>query len=215
MSAPQELTCTLCGSDNIVEQFTIENRTFFECPICDLLFVHPEEGPSPDQEIKRYTCHNNNLQDSGYLGYLSRIVDRVRPALTTTARGLDFGCGPTQALTHLFRRHNIILEGYDPFFGPPLPTLSSQYDFITCAEVAEHFRAPLIEFKRMRELIRPGGTIAIMTNFREGDRRTPSWWYLRDITHRSFYSQKTFEVLGTMLQWTLSSVSNNIAVFQS
>ena len=56
-------------------------------------------------------------------------------------------------------------------------------------------------------MLKPGGILAIMTNFYSEEIDFDEWWYQRDPTHVSFYSIKTFEWLSESFNWNI--LSNN------
>ena len=209
------LSCPLCDSAGVTSMFSHSVRSFVECSVCDLLFTTPSSDLSLAQEKKRYEQHNNCPTESGYLRHLDRMRIQLAPHLKSGSCGLDFGCGPAKGMSRLFESAGFVMENYDPFFGPALPQQKRQYDFITCAEVVEHFRDPKTELYLMQSLLKPGGWISIMTNLREGDRRVPTWWYLRDSTHRSFYSKRTIEFIAGMLSWRINSMKEEIVTFQA
>lgn len=220
-----QIACPLCGENRIDILFSIAERSFLECSQCDLLFIPPSNFPSFAEEKSRYDQHNNCLMDAGYIRHLDRVRTQLVAHLKPGALGLDFGCGPDRCLSRLFEDDGFAMDNYDPFYGPALGKRSAgkrgagkrsaQYDFITCSEVAEHFSDPRAEFNLMQSLLCPNGWVSIMTNLREGDRRCASWWYLRDITHRCFYSKRTFEFISGMLPWRLESVVDDVITFQS
>ncbi len=209
------LICPLCNSMDVVVLFSILPRLFSECSRCDLLFATTPCELSFTQEKHRYMQHNNSSTDPGYLLHLDRMRIQLVPQLKSGACGLDFGCGPDKGMSRLFEASGFIMENYDPFFDQTLSAKERQYDFITCSEVAEHFRDPKAEFKLMQALLHPTGWVSIMTNLREEDRRNPTWWYLRDTTHRSFYSKRTIEYIAGMHSWRVESVIDDVVLFQS
>ncbi len=206
--------CPLCTAPDAAKQFDQGERTFLECSHCDLLFTDPISLLSQDQERRRYDNHENGVDCVGYRAHLKRVSDRLIPKLSAGAVGLDFGCGPVPALARLFAESGFTMDTYDPFYAPALGPVSHRYDFITCTEAAEHFGNPRQEFLLMQQLLKPGGRIGIMTNLREGDRRSSAWWYLRDPTHRCFYSRKTFQWLATFLRWNVVSDTDDVIVMQ-
>lgn len=119
-------------------------------------------------------------------------------------RVLDFGCGPGPVLVELLSRRGHDAIGYDPFFAPDAD-LSRPFDIVFCTETAEHFRSPRDSFDQLTELVKPGGTLAMMTSLHPGPERVGEWWYLRDETHVSFYSLRTFEWIAGHWGFTLEA----------
>ena len=71
------------------------------------------------------------------------------------------------------------------------------FDFITSTEVIEHVADPGKFLRELNELLRPGGFLALMTQFKpSGDREFFQWWYRQDLTHISFFSEKSLTLIG-------------------
>ena len=85
------------------------------------------------------------------------------------------------------------IKQYDPFFHADITVLEQKYDYITCTEVAEHFKDPYQEFELLRKLLRPKGKLYIMTEFFDAEKDFGSWYYKNDPTHVFFYHKKAFE----------------------
>jgi cyclopropane fatty-acyl-phospholipid synthase-like methyltransferase len=81
------------------------------------------------------------------------------------------------------------------FYAPDSHVLEQKYDFITACEVVEHFHYPEKEFRLLRSLLKPGGTLYIMTNMITKPERFQNWYYRRDPTHVFFYTPDTFEYI--------------------
>lgn len=207
--------CPLCLTANATPRFEVGARGYFECAHCDLLFTSPDCLLDPAEEKRRYGMHENDLNSEGYVTHLSKLTRQLLPKLTSGDRGIDFGCDPTPVLVHLIQNSGFPMVGYDPHFGPLLPAMPVSYDFLTCTEAAEHFQNPNAEFRLIQALVKPGGRIAIMTSLREGQRRDASWWYLRDPTHRCFYSRRTADVIALLHSWKLETIADDVLIFQT
>lgn len=204
--------CPLCCARSSGAIFEIAARKFYECSNCDLLWASPACTLVPEEERARYLRHQNDVEDPKYQSHLRRIIIPLAPHLIPGMRALDFGCGPTTALATLLAERGVHAESYDPFFFPSLPACSGELELITCSEVAEHFHDPRKELSLMHSLLAPRGLLAVMTNLREGARRSPSWWYLRDSTHRCFYSRRTFTVICELFPWELLSIADDVVI---
>ena len=81
-------------------------------------------------------------------------------------------------------------------------------------EVLEHLPNPLEVITKLFGLIRPGGTLAIMTALHPGNwDMFEKWWYRKDDTHVSFFSKRTLEQLANALGADLALADNkNLAV---
>lgn len=205
-------SCPICILNSASFAFIANNRNFFECNDCALLFVSPDQHLSKEDEKKRYDLHVNTENDQGYIGHLEKLKDAILPKLSKEMLGLDYGCGPTPVMQQIFQTAGFQMQSYDPIYQPT--TLTQTFDFITCSEVVEHFQNPRSEFLKLKSLLKPKGLLAIMTRIRDYNINDSSWWYLRDTTHYCFYSVKTFEKIAEMFNWRLDSVFENIVVFQ-
>ena len=138
----------------------IRKRRHRLCGRCRLLFVEDEFLPTAEEERGRYAKHQNGPHDAGYVAFLRQAVTAARPHLRPGMRGLDYGCGHTPTLCGLLAAEGLVCENYDPFFHPDLP--AGPFDFLFATEVVEHFHHPLREWRKMTDLLRPGGRLAVM-----------------------------------------------------
>lgn len=172
---------------------------FFHCPECDVRFLHSSLRLTAAAEESRYHSHNNDPNDSGYRTFLQPLVNALSPHLPQAAHGLDFGCGPGPLLALMFRELGFAMDTYDPIFQPQTPSREPGFDFVTLSEVAEHFFAPLVEFRRLHAWLRPGGWLGVMTALAEPPVDFATWYYRRDPTHVVFFSRRSFEWLAHKL----------------
>jgi hypothetical protein len=171
------------------------------------VWVAAAEHLSPAAEQDRYARHHNAATDSGYVAYLSAVVDTVLavagPELGPT---LDFGCGEHAVLTGLLRRRGIDCTPYDPLYGIGGDAPGRTYRTIVACEVVEHFRDPRAEFARLGRLLAPGGRLVIRTGLVTPAVDLATWWYARDPTHIAFYRVETIDAaarsLGLQRTWT-------------
>ena len=103
---------------------------------------------------------------------------------------------------------------YDPFFYPDKDVLTKQYDFITCTETVEHFHNPWKEFNTLNTILKPNGWLGVMTSFLTTDVMFENWYYRRDPTHVTFYSEKTFQVIASQRNWICEIKSKDIALLK-
>ncbi|GAO29350.1 putative methyltransferase associated with DUF414 [Geofilum rubicundum JCM 15548] len=128
------------------------------------------------------------------------------PFLEPDMEGMDFGCGPNPVLARMLEKNDCACSYYDPFFFPELP--DERQDFIFATECFEHFFDPNQELKLLTALLRPDGTLTIMTNFWDETMDVANWWYLKDSTHVSFFHTKTFEYICTRYGYDLAYSDN-------
>ena len=208
----ENLACPLCGSSTGPTYFVDGRRRYACCTECALVFVHPADRPRPLEEALRYLEHENRRDDPGYAAFLRRLADPVCAHVPIGARGLDVGCGPTPLLSELLTASGRPTEHYDPLFFPVAELLLETYDFVTCCEVVEHAHDPTALFGQLSRLIRPGGVIAIMTQFRPTHDSFDSWWYRRDTTHVCFFSEPTLRWVARHLALTVTFPVANVAL---
>ena len=188
------LTCPLCLSN---QQFTHltgpKNRGYQQCHRCYLIFMERKFLPDPSAEKARYTAHQNDAENEGYVLFLQLAIVPTLPYLDVSMRGLDFGCGPSPTLSGLLNALGMQCENYDPYFYPALP--DHQYDFIFATEVIEHFFNPADSFQRISELLLPGGILTLMTEPWTTHEGFAEWHYAKDMTHVCFYHAKTISYI--------------------
>lgn len=138
------------------------------------------------------------------------MIGRLPPR----AVGLDFGCGPVTAMEHLFRGAGHSMASWDPLFLPDPAPLGATYDFITCSEVLEHVASPTELLDQLQRLLRPGGLLGVMTQFRDPNRPFPAWWYRRDPTHVCFYSRHTMSWIAKRRGWEVEFAPRCVSLFR-
>ncbi len=188
------MMCPLCQySDAMIPTRGADERTYFRCPQCYLIFT--QQHLTRAEEAARYRTHQNGAQHEGYVNFLNRAVTPALPYLNTAQYGLDYGCGPTPTLSVILKeKYNIACDDYDPIFYPHMP--NRNYDFIFSTECFEHFFSPAKEIMRLKELLKPQGILVIMSDLWSEKTDLKTWYYFRDKTHVSFYHAKTFQYIA-------------------
>lgn len=207
--------CPLCAGAAAAPLTTDDGKTCFACGTCDLIAVAPRHHLDPAAERARYLLHHNDPADAEYRRFLGRLTEALAPRLAPGAEGLDYGCGPGPTVSVMLAEQGFSMTDYDPLFAPDPVALRRRYDFITCTEAAEHFRAPAAEFERLAGLLRPGGWLGVMTTLQPPRAQFAAWWYARDPTHVCFYSARTLDWIAARYGWRVIFPSENIALFQS
>lgn len=160
------------------------------------MFVPPKFHLSAEQEKAEYDLHCNSPQDEGYRQFLSRVLIPLVDKLPTSARGLDFGCGPGPTLSQMFIEAGYKMDVYDKFYATDRKVFHRQYEFISCTEVVEHLSSPGVTFDALFDLLKPGGWLGIMTKLVIDASAFAKWHYKNDLTHIAFYSSDTFQWLA-------------------
>lgn len=192
----QKVCCPLCDTDQTSLFHQDKKRPYLRCHQCALVFIAPPFLPTRSTEIAEYKLHQNNVDDAGYLRFLSRLVDSLTPHVSDHSSVLDYGSGPCPALATLLVKAGYDVDCYDPIFGPHM-IKKRHYDVITATEVIEHFHYPKLEWLRWMSLLRDHGWLGIMTKRVIDAERFANWHYKNDPTHVCFFSEETFNWLGT------------------
>jgi hypothetical protein len=213
-------TCIVCGAKtNTLTDSELTNPEpviYHVCTTCNLITKAPFTHPTHEDEKTLYTHHNNSMENVGYVNMFNRFIAAAIDPFINTGSGLDFGSGPGPVLYELLKQKGFTMAHYDPYFHDEKTVLTKTYDLITSTEVFEHLSNPLTTFKTLAKMLNKDGILAIMTSFHPKDDETfLSWWYRRDPTHISFYTDKTFEYLTkeTKLQQIYTN-HKNIIVFK-
>jgi 2-polyprenyl-3-methyl-5-hydroxy-6-metoxy-1,4-benzoquinol methylase len=148
---------------------------------------------SGEEEKQQYLTHLNDVKDSRYQNFVRPIVDAVTAHFGPQHKGLDFGAGTGPVISWLLAQRGYEIVQYDPFFYPFPETLQREYDYIVACEVVEHFYHPEREFALLRNLLRKGGMLFIMTLLYDDSIAFSRWFYKNEDTHVFFYQAETFQ----------------------
>jgi SAM-dependent methyltransferase len=208
-----DVVCPLCTAPISVGYLETSDRRYFRCAECDLVFVHPDDRPGPEEEAARYLAHRNSGDDAGYVRFLRRLADPVCARMPAGSRGLDVGCGPVPVLAELLTDAGRPTVSHDPLFRPAKEVFRDTYDFVTCSEVVEHAHDVAALFAQLVGVLRPGGTLGVMTSLLDDRTDFESWWYRRDLTHVCFYSDVTMRWIGRRWSLDVEISAPNVILF--
>lgn len=137
------------GSTSAARGGRTRSRRYQACDTCGHIQCAIDDLPDSQDERERYDEHHNTLEDHRYREYLERFLTAaVAPFVPPGGRILDFGSGPTPALTHLLAAAEYDPVPYDPFYTPeesalaspaggdPLPPPGDSADSVDSAESA-------------------------------------------------------------------------------
>ncbi len=206
-------TCPLCSNPSVGPFHQDATRDYLHCPMCGLVFAHPDSYLTRQEEFKRYELHINDPEDGRYRLFLSKLFKPVAKQLAQNANGLDFGSGPGPLLKLMFEEEGHSMSTYDAFYAPDTQVFERDYDFIVSSETVEHLHQPFRDLERLWSCLKPGGVLGIMTGIRYEDIDFKSWYYIRDLTHVAFFSPQSFEWLARQWGAKLEFVGETVVIF--
>jgi SAM-dependent methyltransferase len=184
-------------SDPWLDYPEIYNDRYYAGGGADPLVDYRFELEHPRRSIRRYEWE-------GIRTLVADLTGGHRP----TRRWLDYGCGNGGLVRHLRSVGAAEAFGFDEgaitaeASARGIPTLGSQelaamaggFDVVTAIEVIEHTLDPVLELRRMRRLLRPGGLLFMTTgNARPYADRLPKWKYVIPELHISYFEPSTLE----------------------
>lgn len=198
-----KVTCELCGStrlSTLVDPHLKINDSLLTYTVCnDCGFTKKTHLAllKAQDEKKQYDFHENSLENEGYKAMLEAFLNETVSPFIGQGDVLEFGAGPGPVLGHLLKEKGFSVTLYDPFYHNDLDVFTKRYDLITSTEVFEHFHNPLKTIKTLVDLLKKDGLLAIQTSFKtDSNEAFLNWWYRRDLTHVSFYTYKSFQVIA-------------------
>jgi len=201
--------CRLCGGERVGHFARANRRDYLRCEDCRLVVVRQDQLPGRQEERAEVALHNNDPHDQRYRAHLAKLTKPLAAGLPDTAKGLDFGSGPGPAISHMLGEQGYKVANYDPAFAPDHHLLQSQYDFIACTEVVEHFHTPAKDFALLAQLLKPGGRLGVMTQMLSGAIDFEKWYYPREISHVA-----TFTWIAQRYGWQMEIIGPDVVIFE-
>jgi SAM-dependent methyltransferase len=193
--------CPLCHGKDSQWLAGPDDRTYFACQHCALVYCDVASLPDPTTERERYLKHRNSPVDGGYLAFLQRAVGAAARVKLIEGDLLDFGCGHTPVLADVLKTYpGITLALFDPLFFPDPAVLNARYDIVFCIEVVEHFHDPRNSWQTLTGLLKPGALLTIMTHLLDDPAGFSDWYYARDRTHVCFYQPGTMDWIADLFK---------------
>lgn len=208
------MQCPLCENQCCQHYWQDKHRDYWQCNICQLVFVPPAQRLSPQLEKTEYDLHKNSPDDAGYIRFLNRLAHPLTEVLSDKGTGLDYGCGPCPVLATLLTRSGHDVRYFDPFYFPDEKVFTQHYDFISCSEAIEHFFNPGEIWQMWMSLLKNNGWLAIMTKRVIDRHRFKTWHYKNDPTHVSFFSEETFHWLAKTYHMRLEVSGSDVVLLQ-
>lgn len=192
--------CILCGSKTKEIRVKKLGR-YHVCSCCDFISKDKKNYLTLEEEKARYDRHNNSFKDPDYIAYFNDFLDKAVFPFVKGREGLDFGSGPVPVLGKILSEdYGYDMDLYDLNYAPEKVYQGKKYDLITSTEVVEHLSDPMEVFKLFQSLLKKDGILAIMTTFHDGNLKDfKEWYYIRDRSHKSFYTLKTLEYIGNQV----------------
>lgn len=210
------IPCKICGN-GATEIFSLpvskkaghpipdlpDDCPYYNCANCNFLFSTHLDG-ADHTEVYDETYWNE--QDPDWYGRVNQTLRLVLLANSLLRKApdrleiLDFGCGPNGFVQKARDDLQLSAWGTDiisPKFAPEwfLKTPDTRkFDIVVACEVIEHLPDPMMQFRRIRDMLIPGGVFAFQTAYYDSAVCGRDWWYLGpDNGHISLYSQKAFD----------------------
>lgn len=207
--------CPLCLAEQCQFFYQDSRRHYYQCQCCNLVFADRASVLSAQDELAQYQLHQNDLNDEGYRNFLQRLAGPLLQVLPSSGlSGLDFGCGPGPLLAKMLTEAGHTMAVWDPYFAAEDAVLQQQYQFICCSEAIEHFVNPAQEWALWLSLLKPGGTLAIMTKRYTTLEAFAGWHYKLDPTHVSFFSESTFRYLADRDNFELDFAATDVVILR-
>lgn len=177
MTSPR---CALCRAEPARPWFTRGRATWWRCPRCRFLFVHPQ----PDQQTLERLYESAYYDQTRELGEKHLSMWRARvlalESIVPPGRLLDVGCGAGEFLLTALARdwdvwglevsHRAVDSLPEPVRAraivgtlEALPIEQGSLDVLTLFDVIEHVQTPLDFLDRARAPLKSGGLLAITT----------------------------------------------------
>lgn len=205
--------CPLCGNSNGEFFFKDKFRTYLQCPACSLLFVPAEYIPSVKEEKERYLQHNNSIDDSAYVAFLSKSIIPLVSLSDSNSKILDYGSGPNPVLADYMSSMGLYIDKFDPYFHNDTTVLSRNYDAVVSTEVFEHIQNLAAVLEKIWSMLNKKGWLIIQTSPYPEAKAFRGWNYKNDSTHIRFFSSETFVWIKQNLNAQLSFPEPSVAVF--
>ncbi len=190
--------CKICGHKTLKIFNKRSGSIYHSCKACDYIFKDEHFILPAEKEFQVYENHNNSIYDPKYVKYFKKFIHSAVLKYCNGKYGLDFGSGPSPVLAMILERdYGFNMDIYDLFYSPKAVYQGKKYDLITSTEVVEHLKDPLFYFKTFKDCLKKDGLLSIMTLFHPKDYEDfLDWFYIRDMSHISFYTLKTMETIG-------------------
>lgn len=210
--------CTICGADcdaaavegarvhSNVRAFRANEYAVWRCANCHSIHALGEVDLA--MHYAHYPFHQLGRDPRLSIVY-AKLLRRLRRAgLQRNSTLLDYGCGGGAFVEFLRDRGFVNAVGYDEY-SPDMAQparLRTRYDFVLAQDVIEHAEAPLDLLRRLDDLVRPGGIVAIGTPDADKIDLTRASDFIHALHapyHRHIFSRQALERAAAAQAWTL------------
>lgn len=209
--------CKICQAKTRVMSDIKKELSYYRCTQCGFVSLDDEKVLNSRDEKRHYEAHNNSFECKGYVEMFEQFIEKaVRPYLQDIEMALEFGCGSGPVLAELLSRMGIVVDKYDLYFYPEKVYEGKSYDLITSTEVFEHLKDPMKILTLLTQHLAKDGYLILMTKFPPlDDQAFLNWWYRRDVTHISFFTPTSFEIMAEQVGLRMvTTIDENMVVFQ-
>ena len=192
------MKCPVCQNSSEAFLDPSSRIRYHACGACGYLHKDPQHHQDLAGQKARYDLHQNHPDDPGYRAYFQRFLDFVLPFIPHHGgKALDFGSGESDLLASMLEEKGFDPMRYDPIYHPDSAYVSEAFDLIVSTEVFEHLDDPLRTLWHLAEHLKPGGYLALQTQFLPESREAfLNWYYRLDPTHIGFFTPETLEVMA-------------------
>ena len=203
------MNCTLCetGLKNKADDF------YFICDTCGSYVKDYQFYLNNLQEKIIYEEHKNDVNDIRYQNFTSPITKAILSTFTSKDLGLDYGCGTAPVISKLLKDKGYQVELYDPYFYPNENYQNYQYDYIFSCEVFEHFYNPKQEIEKLLSILKPTGSLLVMSLIYDFEVDFKNWYYRKDPTHVFIYTLKTIQFIAEKYNLKSKIENNRLVIF--
>jgi len=182
----KNISCALCGSSSFKLHWDCDSYQFQTCAGCGIRYQNPQPIPKDiikryDQEYYKYELENEeNFFRLMMLGLGDTGFFPLEAGLQKEKSFLDIGCATGRLLEEMrsrgwssqgvevcgpSARHAGEIRGLDVHNGTldTAPFPPGKFDVIHFSHVIEHINDPVVFLKQVFNLLKPGGTVFIVT----------------------------------------------------
>lgn len=206
------MKCAICKHPTTPKRHSKTKHLFHFCLNCEFIQKDGSHYLSEKEEFTQYEFHENSIDDPKYVAFFEKFLkEAVFPYAPEGKHALDFGSGPSPVLSQLMERdYGYTFTIYDKFYAPDKSYSLKTYDLITSTEVIEHIEKPLPVFKEWKRLMKDDAILSVMTLLHpQKEEDFWNWFYIRDLTHISFFSVKTMKVVAELVGLDIIYCDNN------